>query len=301
MGAPSFADAAGHLRTVRDLLRFAVSRFEDAQLSFGHGSDNAYDEATYLILHTLHLPLHRLEPFLDAALLPGEIRAVLDVLERRVTQRLPAAYITREAWLGDYRFHVDQRVVVPRSHIAELIEEGLSAWVPDPDAVSDALDLCTGSGCLAILLALAFPAARVDAVDLSAEALEVARSNVQDYALENRVTLVQSDLFAGLAGRRYQLIVSNPPYLDAEAMRDLPPEHRHEPALGLAAGADGMDAVRRILDQAHRHLLPGGILVVEVGGGRAAFEAAFPRLEPTWLSTRAGDDLVFLLERDRLI
>ncbi|HEY7761291.1 MAG TPA: 50S ribosomal protein L3 N(5)-glutamine methyltransferase [Burkholderiales bacterium] len=301
MGASSFADAAGHLRSVRDLLRFAVSRFEEAQLSFGQGSDNAYDEAAYLILHTLHLPLQRLEPFLDAALLPGEIRAVLNVLERRVTQRLPAAYITREAWLGDYRFRVDQRVVVPRSHIAELIEEGLSAWLPDPGAVSDALDLCTGSGCLAILLALAFPHARVDAVDLSAGALEVARGNIEDYGLEGRVTLVQSDLFAGLAGRRYQLIVSNPPYVDAKAMRDLPPEYRHEPALALAAGTDGMDAVRGILDQAHRHLLPGGILVVEVGSGRAAFEAAFPRLEPTWLSTRAGDDLVFLLERNQLI
>jgi ribosomal protein L3 glutamine methyltransferase len=301
LGASSFADAAGHLRSVRDLLRFAVSRFEEAQLSFGQGSDNAYDEAAYLILHTLHLPLQRLEPFLDAALLPGEIRAVLNVLERRVTQRLPAAYITREAWLGDYRFRVDQRVVVPRSHIAELIEEGLSAWLPDPGAVSDALDLCTGSGCLAILLALAFPHARVDAVDLSAGALEVARGNIEDYGLEGRVTLVQSDLFAGLAGRRYQLIVSNPPYVDAKAMRDLPPEYRHEPALALAAGTDGMDAVRGILDQAHRHLLPGGILVVEVGSGRAAFEAAFPRLEPTWLSTRAGDDLVFLLERNQLI
>jgi ribosomal protein L3 glutamine methyltransferase len=301
LGASSFADAAGHLRSVRDLLRFAVSRFEEAQLSFGQGSDNAYDEAAYLILHTLHLPLQRLEPFLDAALLPGEIRAVLNVLERRVTQRLPAAYITREAWLGDYRFRVDQRVVVPRSHIAELIEEGLSAWLPDPGAVSDALDLCTGSGCLAILLALAFPHARVDAVDLSAGALEVARGNIEDYGLEGRVTLVQSDLFAGLAGRRYQLIVSNPPYVDAKAMRDLPPEYRHEPALALAAGTDGMDAVRGILDQAHRHLLPGGILVVEVGSGCAAFEAAFPRLEPTWLSTRAGDDLVFLLERNQLI
>jgi ribosomal protein L3 glutamine methyltransferase len=301
LGASSFADAAGHLRSVRDLLRFAVSRFEEAQLSFGQGSDNAYDEAAYLILHTLHLPLQRLEPFRDAALLPGEIRAVLNVLERRVTQRLPAAYITREAWLGDYRFRVDQRVVVPRSHIAELIEEGLSAWLPDPGAVSDALDLCTGSGCLAILLALAFPHARVDAVDLSADALEVARGNIEDYGLEGRVTLVQSDLFAGLAGRRYQLIVSNPPYVDAKAMRDLPPEYRHEPALALAAGTDGMDAVRGILDQAHRHLLPGGILVVEVGSGRAAFEAAFPRLEPTWLSTRAGDDLVFLLERNQLI
>jgi ribosomal protein L3 glutamine methyltransferase len=300
-GASPFADAASHLRTVRDLLRFAVSRFEEAELSFGHGSDNAYDEAAFLILHTLRLPLQRLEPFLDAALLPGEMRQVLSVLERRVTERLPAAYITQEAWLGDYRFHVDDRVVVPRSHIAELIDEGFSAWLPDPDAVSDALDLCSGSGCLAILLALAFPAARVDAVDLSAEALQVARINVEDYGLDDRVMLVQSDLFAGLAGRRYQLIVSNPPYVDAEGMHDLPPEYRREPALALAAGADGMDVVRRILAQAHRHLLPGGILVVEVGSGRAAFEAAFPKLEPTWLSTRAGDDLVFLLERDQLI
>ncbi len=300
-GGYSFADAAEHLRSVRDLLRFAVSRFEEARLTFGHGSDNAYDEAAYLILHTLHLPSQRLEPFLDAALLPGEMREVLNVLERRVTQRLPAAYITREAWLGDYRFRVDERVVVPRSHIAGLIEEGLSAWLPDPHAVGDALDLCTGSGCLAILLALEFPAARVDAVDLSADALEVARSNVRDYGLEGRVTLVQSDLFAGLADRRYQLIVSNPPYVDVQAMRDLPAEYRHEPKLGLAAGADGMDIVRRILDRAHGHLLPGGILVVEVGSGRAAFEGAFPRLQPTWLSTRAGDDLVFLLERDRLI
>ena len=297
----SFAEAAAHLRTVRDLLRFAVSRFQEAGLSFGHGSDNAYDEAAYLILHTLHLPLQRLEPLLDAALLPGEIREVLSVLERRVTERRPAAYITGEAWLGDYRFHVDARVIVPRSHIAELIDEGFSAWLPDPEAVTDALDLCTGSGCLAILLALAFGAARVDAADLSAEALQVARVNVEDYGLEDRVTLVQSDLFAGLAGRRYQLIVSNPPYVDAKSMQDLPPEYRHEPALALAAGADGMEVVRRILAQAHRHLLPGGILVVEVGSGRAAFEAAFPELEPTWLSTRAGDDLVFLLEREQLL
>ncbi|HEU5282216.1 MAG TPA: 50S ribosomal protein L3 N(5)-glutamine methyltransferase [Burkholderiales bacterium] len=297
----SFADAAAHLHTVRDLLRFAVSRFQEAGLSFGHGSDNAYDEAAYLILHTLHLPLQRLEPLLDAALLPGEIRDVLSVLERRVTERRPAAYITGEAWLGDYRFHVDERVIVPRSHIAELIDEGFSAWLPDPEAVTDALDLCTGSGCLAILLALAFPAARVDAVDLSAEALQVARVNVEDYRLEDRVMPVQSDLFAGLAGRRYQLIVSNPPYVDAKSMQDLPPEYRHEPALALAAGADGMEVVRRILAQAHRHLLPGGILVAEIGSGRAAFEAAFPGVEPTWLSTRAGDDLVFLLERGQLL
>jgi ribosomal protein L3 glutamine methyltransferase len=297
----SFADAAAHLHTLRDLLRFAVSRFQQAELSFGHGSDNAYDEAAYLILHTLHLPPQRLEPFLDAVLLPGEIRDVLSVLERRVTERRPAAYITGEAWLGDYRFHVDERVIVPRSHIAELIDEGFSAWLPDPEAVTDALDLCTGSGCLAILLALAFPAARVDAADVSAEALQVARVNVEDYGVEDRVMLVQSDLFAGLGGRRYQLLVSNPPYVDAKSMQDLPPEYRHEPALALAAGADGMEVVRRILAQAHRHLLPGGILVVEVGSGRAAFEAAFPEIEPTWLSTRGGDGLVFLLERDQLI
>ena len=300
-GTSSFGDALAHLRSVRDLLRFAVTRFEEAGLSFGHGNDNAYDEAAYLILHTLHLPLEKLEPLLDAMLLPAEVAAVLEVLERRVTQRLPAAYLTQEAWLSDYRFRVDRRVVVPRSHIAELIEDGFSAWLPDADAVTEVLDLCTGSGCLAVLLALAFPAARVDAVDLSTDALEVARLNVQDYELEERIALAQSDLFDGLAGRRYQLIVSNPPYVDAAAMRDLPEEYRHEPALGLAGGGDGMDAVRRILARARGHLSPGGILVVEVGSGRAAFEAAFPRLEPTWLSTRAGDDLVFLLERDQLI
>src|SRR5512145_656896 len=296
-----FSEASASLRTVRDCLRFAVSRFNEAELFFGHGTENAYDEAAFLILHTLHLPLQRLEPFLDAALLQDEVRAVLSVLERRVTERRPAAYITREAWLGDYRFYVDERAIVPRSHIAELIDEGFSAWLPAPDGVTDALDLCTGSGCLAILLGLAFPAARVDAVDLSPEALQVARLNIAEYGLDNRVMPVQSDLFAALAGRRYQLIVSNPPYVDAEAMRSLPPEYRHEPALALAAGADGMDVVRRILAQAPRHLLPGGIVVVEVGSGRAAFEAAFPQFEPTWLSTRAGDDLVFLLERDQLI
>jgi len=297
---PLYAEAARDLRSVRDLLRFGVTRFEQAGLSFGHGSDNAYDEAAYLILHTLHLPVDRLEPFLDAVLLPGEVRAVLAVLEQRVLERVPAAYMTREAWLGDYRFYVDERAIVPRSHIAELIDEGFSAWLPDSDAVSDALDLCTGSGCLAVLLALAFPNARVDAVDLSADTLEVARINLKEYELEERVALIRSDLFAGLGGRRYALIVSNPPYVDADAMHDLPPEYAREPAQALAGGEDGMDIVRRILAHAQRHLLPGGILVVEVGSGREAVEAAFPELEPTWLATRAGDDLVFLLERDQL-
>lgn len=292
--------AKGELVTVRDLLRFAVSRFNEAGLAFGHGSDNAWDEAAYLVLHTLHLPLERLEPFLDARLTAPEIDTLLGVITRRVEQRVPAAYLTNEAWLGNHRFYVDQRVIVPRSHIAELLAEGLAPWVEDPGAVGAALDLCTGSGCLAILLALAFPEARVDGGDLSNDALAVARRNVADYGLEERVRLLRSDLFEGLAGRRYDLIVSNPPYVTTEAMRRLPPEYRHEPALALAAGRDGLDVVRRILAQAPAHLSPRGLLVVEVGDGREALEQAFPDLPFTWIETAAGADFVFLLTRDQL-
>jgi ribosomal protein L3 glutamine methyltransferase len=288
------------LVTLRDFLRYAVSRFNEAGLAFGHGTDNAYDEAVYLILHTLHLPLARLEPFLDARLTTQERRKVLDVIARRITERMPAAYLTREAWLGDFRFYVDQRVIVPRSHIAELIQEGLAPWIADPGAVTDALDLCTGSGCLAILLVHAFPQARVDAVDLSAGALEVARRNVADYGLEQRIELLQSDLFAALEGRRYDVIVSNPPYVTGAAMAQLPQEYRHEPDMALAAGDDGMDIVRRILAAAARHLKPGGILVVEVGDNRPFAEAAFPGLEFTWLETAGGADKVFLLRREQL-
>jgi ribosomal protein L3 glutamine methyltransferase len=294
------AEAARSLRSIRDLLRYAVSRFTAAQLAFGHGSDNAYDEAAYLILHTLHLPLERLEPFLDAVLLPAELERVLRIVERRAAERIPAAYLTHEAWLGEHRFYVDERVIVPRSHIAGLIEPGLQAWLPEPGRVAHALDLCTGSGCLAIVLALAFPKAEVDAVEISAEALEVARRNVADYGLEPRVHLLQSDLFEGLRGRRYDLIVSNPPYVSAAEMQSLPEEYRREPALALDGGADGLDVVRRILALARAHLTPGGVVVIEIGGGRAELEAAFPALEPTWLETSAGGDQVFLLERDQL-
>lgn len=294
-------EAARCLRSIRDLLRYAVSRFNAAELSFGHGNDNAYDEAAYLILRTLALPVERLEPFLDAVLLPAEIERVLSVVERRVTERIPAAYLTREAWLGDYRFYVDERVIVPRSHIAGLLDQDvLQAWLPEPDRVAHGLDLCTGSGCLAILMALTLPAAEVDAVDLSPEALDVARRNVADYALEARVRLLRSDLFEGVQGRRYDLIVSNPPYVSAGEMGALPDEYRREPALALDGGADGMDIVRRILEHARGHLRPGGVLVVEVGAGRAALETAFPELSPTWLETSAGGDQVFLLERDQL-
>jgi len=295
-----FADARRNLSTVRDLLRFAVSRFDEAGLVYGHGTDNAYDEAAYLVLRSLHLPLDRLEPFLDARLLPAEVSAVIDVLEQRVRDRLPAAYLTHEAWLGDYRFYVDERVIVPRSHIAGLLDHGLTAWIAGSDSVGRALDLCTGSGCLAILLAHAFPNASVDAVDISAPALSVARRNIEDYALSERVRPIESDLFAALTERRYELIISNPPYVPGNAMRALPPEYRHEPAEALGAGEDGLEVIRRILQQAKQHLSPRGVLLVEVGGQRNAVELAYPQLEFTWLDAGAEDAAVFLLERAQL-
>ena len=295
-----FSDARAKLRTVRDLLRFAVSRFEEASLAYGHGTANAYDEAAYLILHTLHLPLNRLEPFLDARLLAAEANSVLDILERRVRDRVPAAYLTHEAWLGDFRFYVDERVIVPRSHIATALDRGLAAWIPDADSVQRALDLCTGSGCLAILLAHAFPRARVDASDISAPALEVAHRNIQEYHLSGRVRPVESDLFSALDDERYDVIVSNPPYVSASAMQTLPPEYRREPELALAGGGDGLGVVRRILQNAKLHLTRKGILLVEVGDGRATLEAAYPSVGFTWLEADGADASVFLLERDQL-
>ncbi|PWB39615.1 MAG: 50S ribosomal protein L3 N(5)-glutamine methyltransferase [Rhodocyclales bacterium] len=289
------------LVTLRDFLRWSVSRFNEAGLHFGHGTQNAYEEASYLLLHALHLPHERIEVFLDAALTDSERQTVHALLERRIRERIPAAYLTREAWLGDFPFYVDERVIVPRSHIAELLlDEPLAPWITDPDAIDSALDLCAGSGCLAILLAHAFPNARVDAVDISADALEVAARNVNDYELGDRIELIRSDLFAGLAGRRYDIIISNPPYVTGESMRTLPEEYRHEPALALASGEDGLDAVRGILAGAHAHLKPNGILAVEVGGNRAIVEEAFPRLGFTWLESESGEGMVFLLQREQL-
>jgi len=296
-----YDQAKTHLTTLRDLLRFAVSRFNQAGISFGHGTDNAYDEAAYLILHTLHLPLDTLEPFLDARLTPDEIEAVVNILRRRVEEAVPASYLTHEAWLGDFKFYVDERVIVPRSFIAELLREQLAPWVADPESVSSALDLCTGSGCLAIMMAHAFPHAAIDAVDLSPGALEVAQRNVADYALQEQITLIQSDLFQKLQGRRYDLAVSNPPYVNAKSMRNLPQEYRHEPTLALASGEDGLDAVREILRRAPEHLTEDGLLVVEIGHNRDVLEQAYPDIEFTWLDVSAGDEYVFLLRRDQLV
>ena len=292
---------AQELETVRDWLRYAVSRFREAGLFFGHGTTNAYDEAAYLILHTLHLPLDRLEPFLEARLTHPEREAILDILTRRVNERIPAAYLTREAWLGEHRFYVDERVLIPRSYIAELLRDGLDAWIPDPERIETALDLCTGSGCLAILLAHYFPNADVDAVDISSDALAVALRNVADHGLQGRVNLIRSDLLSNLTEKNYDLIVSNPPYVTAMAMEELPPEYRHEPTLALAGGDDGLDAVRTVLARAAEFLTPDGLLVVEIGQNREGVEAAFPRLPFTWLATGSSEDGVFLLKREELV
>lgn len=291
---PAEAPRRAQPKTVRDWLRFAVTRFNESGLSFGHGTTNARDEAAYLILHTLKFPLDRLDPFLDKTLSAEETEVVSRMLSRRIEQRVPAAYLTKEAWLGPFRFYVDERVIVPRSYIAELLRDELSPWVKDPQAVGAALDLCTGSGCLAILLAQAFPNARVDATELSPDALEVASKNVADYSLEKRIRLVRGDLFAGLTGP-YHLIVSNPPYVNADSMAALPAEYRAEPRMALAGGKDGLDIVRRILSEAGAGLDQEGLLVVEIGHNREALERSFPRLPFTWLETSGGDGFVFLL------
>lgn len=288
------------LVTVRDLIRYAVSCFNRAELFFGHGSNSAFDEAVYLILHTLHLPLDTLEPFMDACIPTDERIEVLDVIHKRVETRLPAAYLTSEAWLGDYRFYVDERVIVPRSFCAELLEDGFSPWIQDASEITSALDLCTGSGCLAILMAHYFPDAKIDAIDLSPDALEVARINVDEYGLQDQIRLVQSDVFSALKDERYDLILSNPPYVTDESMATLPEEYLREPRLALAGGHDGLDVVRKIVAQARRHLTDNGVLVVEVGHNRDLVEAAFPELEFVWLTNASEEEKVFLLRADQL-
>lgn len=293
-------DAQANLRTLRDVLRFAVTRFNEAGLAFGHGQADAFEEAAFIVLRTLNLPLERLEFFADAYLTHGEINELLQTIDRRTKKRVPAAYLLNEAWLQGYKFYVDERVIVPRSFIAELLKDELRPWIDDPDAVSDVLDLCTGSACLAIMAADLFTKARVDAVDSSAEALQVARRNVGDYHFEDRISLIKSDLFAAVPTKRYDLIICNPPYVTDAAMAKLPKEYSHEPKAALAGGVDGMSLVRTIVRQARGHLKRGGLLIVEVGDGRAALEKALGDIPLTWLTTSAGDDMVFLARQEEL-
>lgn len=286
--------------TVRDMLRLAVTRFNEARLFFGHGNSNAFDEAVYLVLNSLSLPLDTLEPFLDARLTPEEIGRIRRLIDRRVSERIPAAYLTTEAWLQGYRFYVDQRVIIPRSFIAELIMEQFAPWVDDHQPPHHILELCTGSGCLAIMMADAFPHAVIDALDLSTDALDVARINVAEYEMTDRINLVHSDLYQAIPQKKYDLIVTNPPYVNSTSMKKLPPEYQHEPQMALAGGDDGMDLVRKIVREAGKHLNENGLLIVEIGNEAAHAEAAFPDLELTWISTSGGDDRVFLVEASQL-
>jgi ribosomal protein L3 glutamine methyltransferase len=289
------------LVTVRDWLRYAVTRFNRAGCFFGHGLADAYDEAVYLILHTLSLPLDRLEPFLDACIPGDEREEILEVIEKRATDRLPAAYITGEAWLGDFRFKVDPRVIIPRSYFAELLEDGFSPWIQDPETVTAAMDMCTGSGCLAILMAHAFPNAEIVAVDISQDALDVAAENIAAYGLEDRIKLVLSDGFAAVPEQGFDFILSNPPYVTRESMESLPAEYLHEPGLALGSGEDGLDLVRKLLADAPRFLKPDGVLAIEVGHNRDIVEEAFPTLAPTWVSAPGGEDKIFVLQVGQLL
>jgi ribosomal protein L3 glutamine methyltransferase len=293
-------DAQANLRTIRDVLRYAVTRMNEGGIFFGHGQIDAVDEALFLVLRSLQLPLERADLFLDAFLTHAEINALLQSVDQRVRKRTPAAYIVREAWLQGYRFYVDERVIVPRSFLAELLKDGLSPWVQNPEAVTDVLDMCTGSGCLAIMAADIFHAAQVDAVDVSPDALAVVKRNIADYRLEKRVTPVQSDLYADLPSRRYDVILCNPPYVTDESMAALPREYQYEPKLALAGGPDGMAIVRRLVRGARGYLKRGGMLFVEVGGGRAAAEQALKDVPLTWLTTSDGDDTVFMARQEEL-
>ena len=290
------------LLTVRDWLRYAVSRFTAAGLVYGHGTSSALDEAAFLILETLRLPIDDLAPWLDARLLPGERAKLAAIVDARVTTRKPAPYLTGSAYIQGHRFVVDERVIVPRSLIGELLmSDGLEVAVPDPEEVRTVLDLCTGGGSLAVLTAMAFADAEIVGVDVSADALAVARRNVDDYGLAERITLAQSDLFAALGSRRFDLILSNPPYVTEEAVAAFPPEYAAEPRLAHAGGADGLDLVRRIIAEAGRYLEPDGCLIVEVGQGREALEAVFPDLPFLWLDTEETSGEVFALDAEHLV
>ncbi len=287
--------------TVRSLLDRACARLERAPLAYGHGIINAWDEAVYLVLFALKLPPDRLTPYLNRAVSTRDCNRAMALITARITRRVPAAYLTHEAWLGKYRFFVDERVIVPRSYIAELLRERFSPWLAPRRRIRNALDLCTGSGCLAVILAKTFTGARVDAIDIDRRALAVARRNVASYQLQPRISVKHSDLFSALAAARYDLIIANPPYVSAETMRKLPREYTHEPAIALASGRDGLDAVRVILREAAAHLNANGLLVVEVGHHRRRVENAFPHHAFVWPETSGGDDCVFILGRDDLV
>ena len=291
-------EAINELSTVQDLLRWASSRFYQAGIYLGHGTDNGWDQAVALVTHCLHLPIDAGRDILTAKLTRSERQAIVDLIVLRIEERLPLPYLTHQAWFAGLPFYVDERVLIPRSPIAELIEQGFQPWLKQQPA--RVLDLCTGSACIAIALAHAFPDAEVDAVDISEDALAVAEINIDEYGLSDRVYPIQSDCFEALAGATYDLIVCNPPYVDAEDMADLPEEYRHEPELALASGDDGLDFVRTLLAQAPDHLTEQGLLVCEVGNSQVHMEHAFADVPFIWLELQNGGHGIFVIDRSSL-
>ncbi len=287
------------LKTLRDYIRWGVSCFNQAELYYGHGMSSALDEVVYLCLHALHLPHDFPEAYFDCVLVAQEKQQVHGLLTRRIEEKLPASYLTGEAWFAGLRFSVNENVLVPRSPIAELIEKQFSPWV-DAETVENILDLCCGSGCIGIATACAFDWAYVDMVDISPAAVEVAEENIQQHQLDERVSVIESDLFQNVPQRHYDIIVSNPPYVDAEDMEELPDEYLHEPELGLAAGEDGLDLVIPMLQQARQYLTEQGILVVEVGNSQYALQEAYPQVPFCWLEFERGGSGVFLLTAEQL-
>lgn len=295
------------LLTIRDWLRYAVSRFENSDIFYGHGTDNAYDEAVWLIMSALHLPHDTLNNFLDAKLTSAERAILASFIDERISKHTPTAYLLKEAWLQGYKFYVDERVLIPRSFIAELlVNDDLLPWIEYPELVNSAADICTGSGCLGVLLADAYPDAEIDVIDISPDAIDVCNINIANYGMQDRITAIQSDMFSALQDvngnpKQYDLIISNPPYVDAPSMAELPAEYRNEPQLALGSGLAGLDHTHTILHQAANYLTDNGILIVEIGHNRDALLEAYPDLPFTWLEVSSGDEFVFLLTKSQLI
>lgn len=289
------------LLSIRDWLRFTVSRFEEAEIFFGHGTDNSYDEAVWLVMSALHIPLDTIENFLDARITEQERKYISSLIERRITERTPTAYLLQEAWLQGFKFYVDERVIVPRSFIAELLQNDLNPWIEFPEMIESAADICTGSGCLGVLLANSFPNATIDVIDISPDAIDVANINIANYGLQDQITAIESDMFTAIKGRTYDLIISNPPYVDAPSMAQLPTEYQREPQLALGSGHDGLDHTHTILREAAKHLNDNGILIVEIGHNRDALLQAYPEVQFVWLEVSSGDEFVFLLSKNQLL
>jgi ribosomal protein L3 glutamine methyltransferase len=287
------------LISIKDFIRWGYSQLNQSEVFYGHGTDNAMDEVFVLVLHALHLPHDMPEAYLDSRLTLDERTKITDWIEQRITRRIPTAYLTHEAWFAQLPFYVDERVLIPRSPIAEIIEDAFTPWI-DPESVHSVLDLCTGSGCIAIACAYSFPDAQIDAVDISADALDVARINIKNHYLEEQVQAIESDVFERLEGRKYDIIVSNPPYVSADEMQELPQEYLHEPRLGLEAGVRGLDIVDRILKEGAAFLNKGGILIVEVGNSQMAVMEAYPEVPFLWLDFSRGGEGVFLLTAEQL-